>query len=163
MPDPLVLYSTQTLLAYRINQRYYKEKHWVLCSPYRGRGSAAAFDSTVPPSSSPFEIYRNLHEDVQGNDQHSAKIKANKEGLLRGANAKLKKGIINRDIVGEIAAVVNKAQVSDFSPVLYVIPYQRVVKQIKLVPVEQRAHPLSDEYQIDLLPRGHFDIIQLPL
>ena len=163
MPNPLVLYSTQTLLAYRINQRYYKERHWVLCSPYRGRGSKATFDSAVPPSSSPFEIYRNLREDVKSVERHSDKIKANKEGLLRGANAKLEKGIINSETAGEITAVVAKAEVADFSPVLYVIPYKQVSKQVKAVPVEQRAHPLSDEYLIDLLRRAHFDMIELPV
>jgi hypothetical protein len=75
----------------------------------------------------------------------------------------LEEHVINLDIVGEIAAVLAAAQVSDFSPVLYGIPYKRISKQIKVVPVERRAHPTSDEYQIDLLPRAHFDMIELPV
>ena len=163
MPAPLLLYSTQTLLAYRVNQKYYRERHWVWCSPYRGRGSTAAFDSAVPPSSSPLEIYKALHEDVKRGDHHSDKIKANKEGILRGARAKLDNSIINVDTAGEIAAVVSTAQVADFTPLLYVIPYRLLAKQIKVVPVNLRAHPMSDEYQIESLPRARFDMIELPL
>jgi hypothetical protein len=163
MPNPLVLYSAQTLLAYRINQKYYKQKHWVLCSPYRGRGSTATFDTAVPPSSSPFEIYRNLREEVKSAERHSYKIEANKEGLVRGANAKLKKRVISKAIAGEIAAAVKLAVVADFSPVLYVIPYKQVANQVQAVPVEKRAHPLSDEYLIDSLRRADFDIIELPV
>jgi hypothetical protein len=134
-----------------------------LCSPYRGPGSTATVDVTVPPSSSPFEIYKNLRDEVGSVEGHSAKITANREGLVRGANAKLEMGVITSAIAGEIAAVVAKAQVADFSPVLYVIPYKQVANQVEAVPVEKRAHPLSDEYLIDSLRRAHFDIIELPV
>jgi hypothetical protein len=140
-----------------------EKSHWVWCSPYRGRGSTAAFDSAVPPSSSPFEIYKTLYEDVRRGDQHSDKIKANREGLLRGANAKLEKRVIDLATAREIGAVVAAAQVVDFTPLLYVIPYGLVARQAKVVPVERRAHPLSDEYQIESLPRTRFDMIELPL
>jgi hypothetical protein len=109
------------------------------------------------------EIYRNLLKEVKSVEGHSDKINANKEGLVRGANAKLAERVIKPDIAAEIAAVVKAAQVADFLPVLYVIPYKQVAKQVKAVPVEKRAHPLSEEYLIDSLRRAHFDIIQLPV
>jgi hypothetical protein len=154
---PLVLYSAPTLLAYRINQRYYSERHWVWCSPYRGAGSTAGVDATVPPSSSPLAIYRALHEDVIHNDHHSAKIEANRQGLIRGANVKLAAGAIDSHVAGEIAEVTRLAAVADFRPVLYVIPYAPVADWVREVPVAQRAHPLSDEFQIESLSRRCFD------
>jgi hypothetical protein len=163
MTAPLVLYSAQTLLAYRINQRYYAERHWVWCSPYRGAGTTPAVDAAVPPSSSPLEIYKSLYQDVKGGDGHSAKIEANRQGLVRGANAKLAAQAIDEAVAGEIAEVANLAEVADFRPLLYIIPYALVAKEVKVVPVGQRAHPLSEEFQIESLSRQHFDIIELPL
>jgi hypothetical protein len=160
---PLVLYSAQTLLAYRISQKYYAERHWVWCSPYRGFGTAAALDSAVPPSSSPLEIYKALHEEVKRNDHHSAKIEANRQGLIKGANAKLAAKAIGEAVAGEIAEVTKLAAVADFRPLLYIIPYALIEKEVKVVPVGQRAHPLSEEFQIESLSRQCFDIIELPL
>ena len=39
-----------------------------------GSISTATFDSAVPPSSSPLEIYRSLHRDVTAGDAHSSKV-----------------------------------------------------------------------------------------
>ncbi|MGH6920322.1 MAG: hypothetical protein ACREJ0_21775, partial [Geminicoccaceae bacterium] len=63
----------------------------------------------------------------------------------------------------EIAEITRLATVADFRPLLYVIPYALVDRAIKAVPVAQRAHPLSDEFQIESLSRQCFDIIELPL
>lgn len=41
--------------------------------------------------------------------------------------------------------------------------YGRVPGLVKEVPVEERAHPLSQEYIIESLPRRLFDIIKLEL
>ncbi|MGH6921758.1 MAG: hypothetical protein ACREJ0_29170 [Geminicoccaceae bacterium] len=158
-----MLYSAQTLLAYRINQRYYGERHWVWCSPYRGSGSTATVDTAVPPSSSPLAIYRALHEDVKHNDHHSTKIEANRQGLVRGATMKLAAGAIDDLAASEIAEITRLAGVADFRPLLYVIPYALVDGSVRAVPVTQRAHPLSDEFQIESLSRQCFDIIELPL
>lgn len=59
----------------------------------------------------------------------------------------------------EIAAIVDCSETADFRPLLYVIPYRAVSKQVKQVPVAERAHPLSEEYMIECLPRRYFDMI----
>ncbi|HEX6145006.1 MAG TPA: hypothetical protein VFZ01_19990, partial [Geminicoccaceae bacterium] len=156
----LLLYSTQTLLAYRINQRYFQGQHWVWCSPYRGFASTAMYDSAVPPSSSPLEIYRNLHQEVRRTEHHSDRINANREGLLKGAESKLRQGVIDDATAYEIAAVLERAERADFAPLLYVIPFSLVSGQVRVVPVEHRAHPLSDEYHIEALHRDCFDVIE---
>jgi hypothetical protein len=46
---PLVLYSTNTSLAYNLNQPYYGEKHWVWCSPYFDEQAARAAGAIAPP------------------------------------------------------------------------------------------------------------------
>jgi hypothetical protein len=120
-------------------------------------------DAAVPPSSSPLAIYRALHEDVKHNDHHSAKIEANRQGLVRGADMKLAAGAIDDRAASEIAEITRLASVADFRPLLYVIPYALVDRDAKEVPVAQRAHPLSDEFQIESLSRECFDIIELPL
>ena len=160
---PLVLYSTNTWLAYAITQRYYGGRHYVWCTPYRGLGSGADVDNAVPPSSDPFEIYRMLHFDVLKSDAHSPKIRDNRAGLLAGAAIRKANGEINDCTEKEISAVVNIASVRDFRPLLYVIPYYKVSKVIREVPVNKRAHPLSEEYIISGLRVGSFDVLQLPI
>lgn len=163
MPAPLILYSTNSWLAYAINERYYAGRHFVWCSPFRGPGTMPAHDVTTPPSSSPLEIYRALYRDVAAGDRHSSKIRDNKIGLLRGAEIRRSKGHIREDDERDIAAVIDGAETRDFRPLLYVIPCSRLSKKIISVPVEKRAHPLSDEFIIDDLRRKSFDVIEFPV
>jgi hypothetical protein len=161
MRDPLILYSTNTWLAYGIAQRYYDETHYVWCTPYFSSDSSSGYDYTIPPSSSPSEIYDGLYKDVSQGDRHSAKIEMNKAGILKGAIAKEKAGVINKQQRLEIYAIVQRAETKDFRPLLYVIPFQPVAKLVKGVPVEGRAHPLSVEYKIEQLHRRYFDVVEM--
>jgi hypothetical protein len=159
MPIPLLLYSTNTLLAYHINQAYYRELHYVWCSPFFGAANIPSPYRPNPPSSSPQEIYETLWKDVENNDRHSSKIKQNKAGLRRGAIFKHQKGDITDAERLEIFDKVRLAQIADFKPLLYVIPYPLDSGILSLVPVRQRANPLADEFIIQRLPRSSFDII----
>lgn len=160
MRDPLVLYSTNSLLSYRIAQKYYGEMHFVWCAPFFNYNSAPSLDVNIPPSSSPSEIYRCLYEDITRGDQHSIKIELNKAGILRGANAKERIKVITEAARLEIYAMVRRAEMADFRPLLYVIPYPPVTGLIQEVPIEERAHPFSVEYRIENLHRDLFDVIQ---
>lgn len=159
--DPLVLYSASTWLAYVIAQKYYHGEHYVWCTPYFDPSAIPAVEYTVPPSSSPAEIYRGLRRDVDRKERHSDKIKANKAGILRGAQAKFAEGSISQNEVLEIAEVVEAAEVSDFNPLIFVIPYHLAVDKLSKVPVGQRAHPLSVEFIIPKLSRECFDVLKL--
>lgn len=157
MAPPLLLYSTNTLLAYGIAQEYYAEQHWVWCNTtFR-----APRDSNIraPASAQPGEIYDRLFEDVTSGDRHSGWIKDNKRSVLRGAKAKLAAGVITPQQFADIRTTVRKAEVADFFPLLYVILYSRVKTLIKKVPPAKRAHPLSPELHIEALPRSAFDIL----
>jgi hypothetical protein len=163
MADPTILYSTNTWLAYAIGERFYRGEHYVWCSPDFDARSVATIDQVTPPSSSPSEIYRALHEDVRRGDSHSSKIKDNIMGILRGVAVKRAASIISDDDQRDIVSMVDRASGRDFRPLLYVIPYDRVSGIVKPTPVAERAHPLSREYIIEALPRRDFDVLELPL
>ena len=146
-----------------IAKHYYDDLHFVWCSPFSGSPTQSAFDRVEPPSSSPLRIYRSLHDDVTALDLHSDKIRQNRSGLIRGASAKRQAGVIDETTERAIVAVIERAEVGFFQPWLYVIPYATVAGLAKPVPVEQRAHPFSQEYLVEKLPRACFDIVVLPL
>ena len=156
---PIVLYSASSWLAYIIAEQYYGRYHYIWCTPHFDPSSVASISYTVPPSSSPAEIYRNLREDVKLGDRHSAKIAANKAGILKGMEYKMTTGEITKEQASEIASIVDAAEPRDFKPLIFVVPFALVAKLIKPVPVNQRAHPLSIEFIIDRLPREKFDVI----
>jgi hypothetical protein len=154
-----VLYSTNTWIAYMIAEKFYRKQHYVWCTPYfdpRQNGR----DAAVPPTSSPFEMYRALFAETSRGERHSAKIEENRVGILRGATAKKKARVINDDQQKEITAIVKVAIPSDFRPLLYVIPSSVVSSRLREPPPEDKAHPLSAEYVIDALPRECFDVIE---
>ncbi len=94
-------------------------------------------------------------------DRHSSKIKENRVGILRGATVKYTQGIISDTEKADIASIVDQAEISDFRPLMYIMPFERVKNIVKDVPIADRAHPLSDEYIIESLSKNDFDIIEL--
>jgi len=160
MRRPLLLYSTNTLMAYAIAEGFYGGVHYAWCSPVFD-GATAAAHVNIPPTSSPAEVYRTLWEEVRRGELHSAGIHKNHEGIKRGARApQLRAGTIDSAAHDEIKRILRRAAVRDFRPVLYIIPYDRVASHVVEVPVEQRAHPLSPEYRVERLPRDCFDMIE---
>ena len=130
------------------------------CSPYFSSSSVPAYEYTLPPSSSPCEIYNSLCKDIKSGDKHSAKVGLNKAGILRGANYKEQTGVINKRQKREIYAIVNCAELDDFRPLIFVIPMQSISQMIKEVAIGEKAHPLSVEFRIERLPRQFFDVIE---
>lgn len=159
MERPLLLYSTNTLIAYAIAERFYRGVHYAWCSPVFD-GTTTAAHINIPPTSSPAEIYRNLWEEVRRGELHSAIIDSNRSGVLDGADAKLDAGVISFPQRQEIQKMMERCTTRDFRPVLFIIPYDRVAHLVSDVPVEMRAHPLSPEYRIEALPRDCFDMIE---
>lgn len=159
MPDPLILYSANTLLAYRINQEYYQQKHFVWCNPCFS-ATASSIDVQMPPSSMPCEICRTLHEDVSQQDLHSDRVKRNREEVLRGAKSKRAAGVVREDQFQEIERIIAGATLADFRPLLYIIPLHLVADRVQTVLPARRAHPFSREYIIEDLPRSGFDVVE---
>lgn len=160
--DNLLYYSTNTYLAYIINQNFYNKKHYVWCSPIFDSQSLGGYDirKRIPPSSNPSKIYISLKVDVDSQDLHSAKIEQNKRGLKAGAAHMLEKNVISEYEFGIISKMVDSSSISDYRPLVYLIPKELVDDRIELVDVDSRANPLSVEYRVLDLDESEFEIIE---
>lgn len=161
MADPVVLYSTNTLLAYTIAETYYRQEHYVWCSPHFDARSIPALIGPPPPTSSPGVIYHALSAEVKAGDRHSSKIEQNRLGLKRGVAHYRSIGAIDDALEAEITDMIAEADIPSFRPLMYVIPYILVSDILHRVPVAERAHPMWPEFIIKMLPRRCFDVIEL--
>jgi hypothetical protein len=160
--EPLLLYSTNTWLAYRLSETYYGGNHWVYVAEHFEHHPNPLMGG-APPSSTPCEIYRRLRDEVDGQDTGgSAKIAANRSGLLKGAAAKFKASEIKSATRREIESIVKAAPISDFRPLLYIMPYAPVAKLVRRVNIGDKANPFWSEMIIESLPRSCFHAIELP-
>jgi hypothetical protein len=155
-----ILYSTMSSLAYNINKKYYQDKHYMWCTPYFGSDFKSPH-FTVPPSSSPLEIYNTLQKEISGADLHNTKIRLNRRGIRNGAGIMLKLGKITQDIHDEIVTISKRATDQQFKPLLCVISRLEAVPFYKKVDIKDRANPLSSEYILSDLPQSAFDIIRI--
>lgn len=148
-----VLYSTGTRLAYTIANRYYGGKHFVWCT--------TKFHSrTQPPTSDPQSIARTYFEHAIKGDQHSHAITDNIAGILRGAEAKRKEGVISCEEYDIVHQMLNLAEYKVFLPVLIIIDTKAVQGRCVKVTEENRASKDSIEYQIPDLSEGEYQIIE---
>lgn len=164
MTNPLLLYSTNTRLAFEINERYYQQKHYVWCTRYFNNSATPLITYTNPPSSCPEDIYRSYLAETNREDLHAIQIPRNVTGLQKGVNAKFAEGVITDAQKTLILSIIEKAKGKNFrlfSPLLYIIPFAAVESMFEFVPIEDRANPLSDEYIIKDLPREFFDVVDL--
>ena len=158
---PKLLYSASTLAAYRISKKYFRDLHYVWCSPEFGSPPLGGVLTSNPPTSRPFYRYKALQKESQAGDLHSAFIADQKAGLRKGAVEKCKAKLISRKERDEIIAAIEKLSPADFKPLIYVMPFEDVKRIIQSVPVDKRAHPLSEEYIIEALPGDLFDVLNL--
>lgn len=161
---PNILYSAGTELAYKINETFYNDLHYVWCTNRFGSPSLTEGYNQNPASSDPWDIYQDLSRASGENrrlpDHHSVTINRLRIGLKKGTDARLAQGVISKDEHDEIYEIVDAAERQDFSPLIYVIPFEKVQHIIKSVPVHKRAHPLSDEWVIEELTREFFDLLR---
>jgi len=158
-----LLYSANSVLSYRIAKRYYNDKHYVWCSPDFGSlaGTRSALQKNPPTSRPKYRYYRMLQE-VMESDRHAVAITETRSGLLRGVEVQREAGRVSLATAEEILTVIRGAAMSDFRPLLYVIPVtSEILPRIKVVPVQHRAHPLSEEFIIPNLTSDEFDIVTL--
>ncbi len=157
---PILLWSASNALKFRIS-RDYIGYHRVWCSQiFEGATvSRYAIGSSAAASSDPAQIYRALHRDVSSNDTHSDAIRRQKESLL-GLALKLRAdGKVSDDIAAEMTTIINRAQVSDWRPLLYAIPYSSVAERVQRVPASEWAG-LEPEFIIPDLMEHEFHVIE---
>ncbi|MBN14533.1 MAG: hypothetical protein CMJ15_04830 [Pelagibacterium sp.] len=155
-----ILYSAMTTLAYNVNMKYYSGRHYMWCTPYFGSDFLSPH-FTVPPSSSPLEIYQTIKKEIDGADLHGTKIKLNKMGIRRGADIMASRGQITDDQKREIHTICKMAPPQQFRPLLCVISRVEAVPYYQKVEVKDRANPLSHEYIVADLPQSAFDVIRI--
>jgi hypothetical protein len=125
MRRPLILYSTNTWLAFNIAERHYRGRHYIWCTPFFNGCSDKGEAGFVPPTSCPWEIYRSLYGEWRAGDRHSMKIAQNQDGILRGVQANRSSGVISERREREIASIVERADIRDFEPLVYVVPLRK--------------------------------------
>ena len=157
----IIYYSVNSFLAYWINENFYNN-HFIWCSPIFDPSVLNEYDKykKIPPSSAPAKIYRTFQEDVNGDDLHSAKIRDNRLGLKRGAIINYENGIISETELAIINSIIEKANITKFRPLLYIMPFNKIKEKLTRVEVDISANPLSMEYQINGLTNQDFDIIE---
>lgn len=82
-------------------------------------------------------------------------------GLRRGALLQLQAGLIDETTFATINQMIETATISDFRPLIYIIPRALVEKKLRRVPVDQTANPFSVEFQILDLEKTEFEIIYI--
>lgn len=70
-------------------------------------------------------------------------------------------GVINESEMDEIQEIVQSVPITEFKPILCVMPYKIAKDYSSAVPISERAHQLSDEYIVSNFPRIGFDAIDL--
>lgn len=161
MSPPLLLYSTNTYLKFRI-QEDYRQEHYVWCSQAFAHDAVGKYarGSGTPPSSDPASIYRDLAEAVKRTDEHCAKINDQKASLLARAVDWHTAGLITVATRDDIAMTVSKATFREWRPLLYVIPYVGIASRVQDVPRDLRAS-MEPEYIISDLKAHEFGIVEL--
>ncbi len=155
-----MLYSTITKVALFVNQRYYGDRHYLWCTP-NFRSNSDAVDFTVPPTSSPFDIYATLEKEVRGMDSHSEKIKLNRTGIVHGAQIMRQRMIISVAQKNQIEIIARDAPIAAFKPFLCVISSHDARSYCTEVDISRTANMFSQEYIAVDLPRLAFDVISL--
>lgn len=161
---PNLLYSAGTELSYKINEIFYNDIHYVWCADRFGSPKSGEPYNRNPSSSDPYDIYQDYNR-ASGNsgrvaDHHSGAIDRLRIGIKKGADIKLAQGVISKDELDDIYAIVDAADRQDFSPLIYLIPFEKVETLLKKVPIDKRAHPLSDEWIIENLSKDDFDLMR---
>jgi len=157
-----ILYSAVTQLAFNINERFYGGLHYMWCTPCFDINTKSPV-YTVPPTSSPFQIYKTLAREVAGGDNHSDKVEANRVGITRGAEKKFADGTIDAACLKRIQDTARIASLSLFRPLLCVISVHEAAPYCSEVDLTSVANALSQEYIVERLPRSAFDVIDIGL
>jgi hypothetical protein len=70
----LIMYSTNTRLAFMLNEKYYAQQHHVYCCPYFDPQRVSDLHHVTPPSSSPSELFGDFASEAFRTDRHGARI-----------------------------------------------------------------------------------------
>lgn len=153
-PKDLLLYSTNTELAYKIAKEYYNGTFFVWCTD--------AFDAALQPgTSNPRTLCSRYLDQILKNDRHAVEINNNKAGILKGASEKLKQGVITQEQYNEISVRVAYAEKEAFYPIVFLIDRRAVRGRLDVVETKDAASAHSVEYIIKDLKWNEFEMIKM--
>lgn len=153
-PKDLLLYSTNTELAYKIAKEYYNGTFFVWCTD--------AFDAALQPgTSNPRTLCSRYLDQILKNDRHAVEINNNKAGILKGASEKLQQGVITQEQYNEISVRVAYAEKEAFYPIVFLIDRRAVRGRLDVVETKDAASAHSVEYIIKDLKWNEFEMIKM--
>ena len=101
-----------------------------------------------PPTSQALYRYHCLHTEVKGGDLHSPWISEQRTGLKYGADFKYSAGVIDEKQRDEILYALDYSPITEFKPLIYIMPYSDVQDLLKQAPLDKQARPTSLYYSI---------------
>lgn len=152
-------FSTNTQAAFAISEGYYRNRHFVWCSPDFDVPPTPGAPYQVAPSSCPKRLYWRYLDEMM--DTHSTLYRDNKRGIKKGAAAQRKAGVIDDAQYREIVESLRRLTPMHFRPMLYIIPESVVKSRVVTVAPRGRANVGVPEYQIPDLHRSEFTYIYL--
>lgn len=155
-----MLWSASNAMKHRIS-RDYVGTHRVWCSEaFEGAMVGAYAPGGMPAASSdPASLYRKLLHDVRTSDRHSNEINRQKKGLQQLALSLRGSGRISPEQAAEITVLLRRAQIIDWRPLIYAIPYAAVSSRVERVDPKDWAG-LEPEFIIPDLREDEFVIIE---
>jgi len=160
MPSPF-LYSTNPLIKYQLQRDYFNHIHFVWCTDcFDGRKQLLHPGEPFPPSSNPAELYESLRAaTVERPDWHNGSIAQWKVTMKARILKEALAGSIDKEAEKDLILRLDKAEILDWRPLLYVISRRAVQRRLKRVALSNRASP-SMEYQIHDLRPAEFDVLE---
>ena len=157
-----LLYSVNPHIKLLLQAEFFNNRHYCWCAEQWDSASRMpnTVSALVPPSSNPRNLHRILADAVAKGDRGDAKIKFVTEDYLQRGTTMVAAGTMAPETYAEMAEFMRLAQITEWRPMLYVIPKARVLIKLELVPLAKRAG-LGKEYIVRDLPRGDFDLLEI--
>lgn len=149
------LFSQSTKLAYKIDKKFYGNKHYVWCSE-------SIHDVNQPPTSDPISRCNRMLQIIKTGDRHASEINGHISGILAGVQAKYKSGEISKKqkkLICECITYSTTFGYKEFLPIIYVINYKKVKDRCEYVKFNNKASNHSSEIRITDLKPDEYSII----
>lgn len=151
---PVFLFSQSTKLAHKIDEKFYKNEHYVWCSEF-------IHDNKQPPTSDPVARCNRLLRIIKTGDRHAYEIDEHISGILAGARAKLNANVISAEQHQLICTYINSVDYEAFMPIIYIIDYNKVRDRCERISARDKASDSSSEIRIVDLKPDEYTIIDI--
>lgn len=157
---PSLLWSCGNRVTHYVAETFFR-KHYVWCSPTFDASAIERYKTgyAQPPSSDPVSIYRDLLDGVRRRDEHHALVKRHKTTLRAVILDFFTARHLTPAAAREAISYLESTAITDWIPIIYVIPFGPVSDRVLSVPRKDRAS-WSPEYVIRDLQSTEFSVIE---